>query len=88
MYFEGIASRIPDCFFLQDLTASETATQRRSSEVPLSWSVGGVKELRVGEGCQEGPWAWGSVWGKESRVRGRILLTQVTDQPQGRWALI
>lgn len=70
MYFEGIANRIPDRFFLQDLTGSETAIQRRSSEGPHSWSVGGAKEPRIGEGCQEGPWVWGSVWEKGAECEG------------------
>ena len=44
MYFEGRASRIPDSFFLQGLAGSKIEIQRRPSEVPHSWSEGGVED--------------------------------------------
>lgn len=80
VYFEGRANRIPDSFFLPGLTGSETAIQRRSSQVAhthrsLSRAEDG------GRGGRKVPGARAVSGGGEGRM-GRILLQQVTNQPQ------
>ena len=88
MYFEGRANRIPDSFFfLQGLAGSETAVQRRPRGLAqtfgsLSWVGNGARKSR------KVPRSGAVSGGGEGRMRGRILLQQVTNQPRGSWALI
>lgn len=74
-------------FFLQGLAGSETAVQRRPRGLAqtfgsLSWVGNGARKSR------KVPRSGAVSGGGKGRMRGRILLQQVTNQPQGSWALI